>query len=270
MIQTKKQNKYISCVLFVLGYIVNVAGVVAFVWATTVRNSLEYKLADELLDSDIAEFFNVSSELSVNVKTVDTVFYVGLVALVLGVIIAVIAAIVLASAKKQPTPTRVKRPENTVTYNNGQNLGNYGFGGKVYADSNNSGRVNSDDTGSYANRLYSETDYTHVSTDLYTTEMVCVSGEYLGFRFPINNNEKIVLGSNPQIANIVLNENNEISAYHCSVRFDFFNNCYLVSDYSLSGTFFANGRRLPQNAVVRICRGETILLGNGFNSFRLE
>lgn len=268
MIKTKKKSKYISSVLFVLGYVINVIGLVCIVWAATMRSTIEYQLADELKNSDIAELFGISSELTVNIRTVDVTFYVGCAITVLSLIILCIAIGTLVYARQQHQQQNVQRILN-VTYDNETKHYNSQFNGQHMVSTQNKPVVKTNNQ-IYQDSVYSEMEYCHAPTDLYNSTLVCVSGDYLGSSIPINNNEKIIIGNNYQIANIVLNSNNGISACHCSVSFDYFNNCYIITDYSLEGTFNANGERLPQNIGFRMCRGETIVLGDGFNAFRLE
>lgn len=268
MIKTKKKNKYISFLLFVLSYIVNIVGVVCAVWASTVRSTIEYQLADELKNSDIAEFFGVSSELSVNVGNVDIIFYVGIALVAVSLIVFCVAMLVLNVARKQ---TQYYNGLPNVTYNKeSEHYNKNQYNGQNSVIPNQYKRTNETYIQSPRESVYSEMEFNHAPTDLYNSSLVCISGDYSGLNIPVNNNEKIIFGNNPRIANVVLSGNNGISACHCCVGFDYFNNCYLVTDYSLNGTFYANGQRLPQNTVVRVCRGETIILGDGFNSFRLE
>ena len=97
-----------------------------------------------------------------------------------------------------------------------------------------------------------------------------VSGMYQGFDFPIEHNEEISIGCDPSAANIIIDdEGSYISPVHCVIRYDAMQCTYLVTDYSSSGTFTADGARLSSGIPKMINRGESVYLATTQNTFQL-
>lgn len=100
--------------------------------------------------------------------------------------------------------------------------------------------------------------------------VTCVSGMYEGIAFPIQDNEEMLIGTNPSLCNIVLNTNcNYVSGKHCSIKYSAQNDTYVVVDYSTNGTYTKEDVRLQANSPKTLCKGETICLGDWKNSFKL-
>lgn len=87
---------------------------------------------------------------------------------------------------------------------------------------------------------------------------VCVlKGEVRGKRdYVIPKNCKIILGKNPNKANIVF-RNPHVSNIHCSISYNAQTNRYIVKDHSSNGTFIANKRL--QKEVQTECPAGTVL-----------
>ena len=87
---------------------------------------------------------------------------------------------------------------------------------------------------------------------------VCVlKGEVHGKRdYVIPKNCKIILGKNPNKANIVF-RNPHVSNIHCSISYNAQTNRYIVKDHSSNGTFIANKRL--QKEVQTECPAGTVL-----------
>lgn len=87
---------------------------------------------------------------------------------------------------------------------------------------------------------------------------VCVlKGEVYGKRdYIISKNCKLILGKNPNKANIVF-RNPHVSNVHCSVSYNAQTNRYIVKDHSSNGTFIANKRL--QKEVQTECPAGTVL-----------
>ena len=101
--------------------------------------------------------------------------------------------------------------------------------------------------------------------------LVCLSGMYKGFDFPIKHQETIVLGTNSSVANIVISENsNYVSKKHCTVIYDAANTNYIVIDHSTNGTYLQNGLKLTRGVPKRLEKGAIIYLANSDNSFKLS
>ena len=95
-------------------------------------------------------------------------------------------------------------------------------------------------------------------------------GMYSNVSFPLGNSEEIILGRDAAFSHIVIDQNaDKVSRKHASVRYDASSRCYLVTDYSLNGTFKEDGTRLLTNVATSIPRGTTINLGSAQHSFRL-
>jgi len=92
---------------------------------------------------------------------------------------------------------------------------------------------------------------------------VCVlKGEVYGKRdYIISKNCKLILGKNPNKANIVF-RNPHVSNVHCSVSYNAQTNRYIVKDHSSNGTFIANKRL--QKEVQTECPAGTVLYSRRF------
>lgn len=73
-----------------------------------------------------------------------------------------------------------------------------------------------------------------------------IEGDYAGEYFPMRLQEQIVLGTNPNISNILFHDS-KISRKHCVIRFVPKEQMYYIIDYSTNGTFLMDGTRLPVN-----------------------
>ena len=97
-----------------------------------------------------------------------------------------------------------------------------------------------------------------------------IAGMYDGYDFPIENNEEISIGTNPSLASIVIDMNNQyVSPKHCVIIFDANSDSYLVNDISDFGTFSMDSGRISQGIPKQFKRGERIYLGDQQNAFRL-
>ena len=96
-----------------------------------------------------------------------------------------------------------------------------------------------------------------------------LSGEYTGTRFDLKEGEIINIGRDPQKSNVVISaENNAVSGLHCSVRFNKGTNKFVITDYSINGTFI-NGQRIGKEIPVNVDRGANVKIANGAMLFRL-
>ena len=97
-----------------------------------------------------------------------------------------------------------------------------------------------------------------------------IKGEYTGASIGMRPGEKLIIGRDSSVSNIVLTpENKDVSRSHCSVKYDPYTNCYKVIDTSSNGTF-VNGQQLPANQEVQLAKGTVISLGKGNNQFVLK
>ncbi|MGN0527700.1 MAG: DUF4234 domain-containing protein [Eubacterium sp.] len=99
--------------------------------------------------------------------------------------------------------------------------------------------------------------------------LYCTGGMYKDFSFPIQDNEEMTIGTNPQFCNIVLNcDAKYVSSKHCTVKYNAQNDNFIVVDYSTNGTFKDDDSQLQPNCPTVLLKGDVIYLGDRTNSFR--
>ena len=97
----------------------------------------------------------------------------------------------------------------------------------------------------------------------------CIQGMYNGISFPVIDEETVVLGTNPQIANIVIeDEAHIVSGKHCSLTYSVATDKYVLVDYSTNGTYL-NNALVQKNMPINVLKGDTIALGDARNMFRI-
>lgn len=94
-----------------------------------------------------------------------------------------------------------------------------------------------------------------------------LKGEYEGAVFNMDENEKIVLGTQPEYCQIVFC-NPYISRRHCAVCYKAELQGYEIVDYSKNGTFWMNGDRLPFGKVCVCPPGTVFMIENQNQMFR--
>lgn len=100
--------------------------------------------------------------------------------------------------------------------------------------------------------------------------LVGKSGEYTGAVFLINSEEKITIGRDPASCVIVVsNSSPKVSRKHCSVSFNYDQQKYEITDFSMNGTY-VNGTKIQSGVPVFARPGSTIELGDASNSFYLN
>ena len=87
-----------------------------------------------------------------------------------------------------------------------------------------------------------------------------LSGQYAGSEIELTPFTAIVLGRNPAVSNFVFSNEN-ISRKHCSIQYNPNDRRFAVSDYSSSGTYINNVKRMQQGSVEYLNGGDTIKLG---------
>lgn len=98
--------------------------------------------------------------------------------------------------------------------------------------------------------------------------LIAESGDYAGAEFELPDGETLVLGRDPAMCSIVLEDHN-ISRQHCSVRYSSAEGKYYVTDLSSNGTFLEDGVRLQPQTEFAMERGERIYLSNQRDIFVL-
>ena len=87
-----------------------------------------------------------------------------------------------------------------------------------------------------------------------------LSGQYAGSEIELTPFTAIVLGRNPAVSNFVFSNEN-ISRKPCSIQYNPNDRRFAVSDYSSSGTYINNVKRMQQGSVEYLNGGDTIKLG---------
>ena len=97
-----------------------------------------------------------------------------------------------------------------------------------------------------------------------------ISGDYTGYSFPVNPGEVVIIGRDPSLANIIIDQRfTTVSKRHCAISFDPNMQLYTVTDYSSNGTFINGGIKLESNKPLQLAPETVVSIGNGENSFRL-
>lgn len=94
------------------------------------------------------------------------------------------------------------------------------------------------------------------------------SGELQRTTIPFQNQDSIIIGRDPSVANIVLNSK-DISRRHCEIQYNSSDRCYYICDYSSYG-LRVNGQQIQKNTPVRCNAGSKISLANRRNEFILK
>jgi serine/threonine protein kinase len=81
----------------------------------------------------------------------------------------------------------------------------------------------------------------------------------------VRKNDILKIGRSKQSSNLVLDYDSNISRIHCSVRFDEPNNIFYISDMSVNGTYFEDGRRLEINKEYAVPPGSKFYLASKNN-----
>lgn len=98
----------------------------------------------------------------------------------------------------------------------------------------------------------------------------CISGDYMGIPFPMQDRDTLVIGTNAGLSNIVLSDTMHIvSGKHCVVSFNATENVYTVTDCSTNGTFI-NNERISKNVPTRVLSGSVMYLGDNRNAFKFK
>ncbi len=98
-------------------------------------------------------------------------------------------------------------------------------------------------------------------------QVKCTKGVMAGQGFMLPQDRKVIVGKNPQKANLVIN-NPRVSNIHCSIRYNPVGNKYIVKDHSTNGTF-VNGSRLQKDTPQEYPAGTVLSLADGSNEITL-
>lgn len=95
-----------------------------------------------------------------------------------------------------------------------------------------------------------------------------LTGQYKDAVFPVQHGEEVILGREQAKCHLVF-QNEKISRVHCGIRYEWNKNGYLVTDYSMNGTFMQGGVRLPKYQPTLCQRGSMLELGESGEAFML-
>ena len=98
-------------------------------------------------------------------------------------------------------------------------------------------------------------------------QVMCIKGVATGQGFSLPETSKVVVGKNPQYANLLI-QSPHVSNVHCSIRYKAATNSYIVKDHSSNGTY-VNGVRLQKDVPLVFPAGTVLQLADGSNEIRL-
>lgn len=105
----------------------------------------------------------------------------------------------------------------------------------------------------------------------YEGKIVSLNGMDKGTPYPIKDGEEIIIGKDPQMANIVVDRKlQKISRKHCGIRYDAANNIYQVVDYSTNGTYINNVRHPAKGTYINVSKGSIINLAKEAVDYKLD
>lgn len=105
----------------------------------------------------------------------------------------------------------------------------------------------------------------------FTGRITGLSGPYKGASIPLTEGEELVIGKDPQGAQVVIDASyTKVSRKHCGIKYSPMDDSYYVMDYSMNGTYLAGGVALPKGSYTKVKPGTTIYLYSQSIMFRLE
>lgn len=100
-------------------------------------------------------------------------------------------------------------------------------------------------------------------------QILCIVGPEVSRITVIQDAQTLTLGQDGSVCNHII-MGNRIEAKHCSITYRKWDNMYLVTDHSLSGTYVTeDDRRLPPETMVELSAGTEIYLGDRATVYRL-
>lgn len=93
--------------------------------------------------------------------------------------------------------------------------------------------------------------------------VVISTGSMSGTRFALDNEDTFCIGKGNEPSQINLSSDySSVSRQHCMVTCNFEEDCYYVTDCSMNGTYFKNGKKLSKNVPTKVTHGTTMQLAN--------
>lgn len=144
----------------------------------------------------------------------------------------------------------------------GQNYGGQNYSGQNYSEQNyggqNYGGQNYGSTNEYAQTQPLDQ---NGQPSYGTVSITCRSGEFAGAVFPLNVNDRILIGRDLSCNIKFASDTPKISRQHCTVEFDG-NNVWLTDNNSSFGTYLMDGTKLEPMQRVPLKPGMGFYLGN--------
>ncbi|MBO5261346.1 MAG: FHA domain-containing protein [Coprococcus sp.] len=100
--------------------------------------------------------------------------------------------------------------------------------------------------------------------DNNSAKLKFISGEYKGSEIEVQPFTELIFGRNPDISNFVFSHNS-VSRKHCVIQYNPNDRRFRVTDYSSSGTFINDSRKMTRGTSEYLNSGECIKLGYSDN-----
>ena len=127
-------------------------------------------------------------------------------------------------------------------------------------------------TGRYQQTGYNQNQWQGYSMSGQNTgrgQILCIAGPEVSRVTVIQDAQTLILGQDGGVCNHII-MGNRIEAKHCSITYRKWDNMYLVTDYSMSGTYrVSDDKRLPAEKMVELSAGTEIYLGDRATMYRL-
>ena len=109
-----------------------------------------------------------------------------------------------------------------------------------------------------------------VDFTVFEGKITSLSGMDKGATYTIKDGEEIIIGKDPNTANIIIDKKYEkISRRHCGIKYDAENDIYMVIDYSMNGTYINSVKQLSKNIYVKVPKGTIINLAKENIDYKL-
>ena len=109
-----------------------------------------------------------------------------------------------------------------------------------------------------------------VDVTVFEGKITSLSGMDKGATYTIKDGEEIIIGKDPNTANIIIDKKYEkISRRHCGIKYDAENDIYMVIDYSMNGTYINSVKQLSKNIYVKVPKGTIINLAKENIDYKL-
>ena len=96
-----------------------------------------------------------------------------------------------------------------------------------------------------------------------------ITGVHANQQFPVNAG-RLLVGRDPQTCSVIFPANdNLISRQHASIEYDAAQGMFILSDYSMNGTYLSNGQRLAKQTPIYLHPGERFYFADNTNLFEV-